>query len=722
MFFGLAAYERYLLLTLHLVIEGVAIRSKENQSKSKMKKYLVLLLLLVLLQPRIATAQQALEKLKPVASEIESRKEAKETFLEQRDLFKLNKGATSRVASVVKESSLLELQPSQLKNLLSQPATNLNLSIPTTQGSFDLELYEVNLFSEGFAITTSDGQRYSNLGGRHYRGIIRGDNSSLAAISIFNNDVMGMIVNNEGNHVLGKLVNSPADEYVIYNDKYLASDNFPKCEALKAPVDLSESKREGKAAARTLASKCVKVYWEADYPIYTDKGSNVGNVINYLTGLFNQSKIIYDNDGISIMLSEIFVWTSPSPYGSGSSSERLGNFRTYRTSYNGNLANLLSYGGGGGVAYLNTVCVQPWAYGYCGISSSYSGFPAYSWSVMVVTHEQGHILGSQHTHDCVWNGNNTAIDACASTSCTSLEGSAPAGGGTIMSYCHLTGTGINLSKGFGPQPAQRIINRVNSSACTSSECTVGDVPPVAVIDHAIYNIQSVSSGLYVDVLDGSIADQAQIIQNTVDTLTRKQWEAIDLGEGYWRFVNVNSGLSLQVPDAANGTAVNVQQSFWTSHLYQQWKLIDSGNGSYHFINKGSKLAMDVNGNSRNPGARIIQWTPVNQNNQRWIMNLVYNPADSVGGSLAATVDGEGTEALYVYPNPAKTEVKVVFYESVNRQIPFDLSSSVGLKVYNTTRNVVKGRNEFTMNIPEHLHAGIYILTVGRKRTKIIVQR
>ena len=57
----------------------------------------------------------------------------------------------------------------------------------------------------------------------------------------------------------------------------------------------------------------------------------------------------------------------------------------------------------------NNVC-------YSGLANnSVITVPTYSWNVMVITHEMGHLMGSNHTHACVWNGNNTAIDGCAAT-------------------------------------------------------------------------------------------------------------------------------------------------------------------------------------------------------------------------------------------------------------------------------------------------------------------
>ncbi|MBL0358898.1 MAG: hypothetical protein IPP72_19430 [Chitinophagaceae bacterium] len=120
---------------------------------------------------------------------------------------------------------------------------------------------------------------------------------------------------------------------------------------------------------------------------------------------------------------------------------------------------------GGGRAFLDILCSGSGSKtGVSGnLTNSFNQFPLYSWSTMVITHETGHNLGSSHTQNCGWPGG--AIDNCYPTEGGCAQGPAPVGGGTMMSYCHLTGYGINFAKGFGPLPGYLIRSRVRNSTC-----------------------------------------------------------------------------------------------------------------------------------------------------------------------------------------------------------------------------------------------------------------
>ena len=189
--------------------------------------------------------------------------------------------------------------------------------------------------------------------------------------------------------------------------------------------------------------------------------------------MHNNISTLYANDGITVALSEVFVWTTTDPF-SGSPSQILNQFRNYRTTFNGDVAQLLRNPATTSIAWVDALC-STYKYSYSGVNSFYNDVPTYSWNIEAMTHEIGHNLGSPHTHACAWNGNNTAIDGCgpaySSSTNEGCNAPLPTNGGTIMSYCHLVqSVGINFANGFGEQPGAIIRSRINASGCLGINC------------------------------------------------------------------------------------------------------------------------------------------------------------------------------------------------------------------------------------------------------------
>ncbi|MCB9169523.1 MAG: fibronectin type III domain-containing protein [Flavobacteriales bacterium] len=378
---------------------------------------------------------------------------------------------------VVERAAIMDLDTVATMGLLTSRPERIRLSVPTPDGGIDLLLQQADIFQDGFSVVVaSTGAAAAMDRGLHYRGIIAGRPNSLVAISIFRNEVMGFVSDRDGNHILGR-IKGHHGQHIYYAEQDMIDPPVMTCATPEDAGTYDPQMLELQGSNRT--ANCVGIYWEVNYDVYQDKGSLV-NTSNYVTGLFNQSATIYDNDGISVQLAQLYVWDMTSPYTATSTSALLGQFQSYRNSFTGDLGNLLGYAGGGGIAAgFSGLCASNLDNSQCysGISGSYNVVPTYSWSAMVVTHEQGHLLGSRHTHACVWNGNNTAIDGCGPAHGYGYEGSCsgapiPSSGGTIMSYCHLDAVGINFNNGFGPQPTALIINDINAASCLSA-CVVG---------------------------------------------------------------------------------------------------------------------------------------------------------------------------------------------------------------------------------------------------------
>jgi hypothetical protein len=420
------------------------------------------------------------------------------------DLFTKNTEA-ERSAKYVQSASdvtVLNLNSTELKRIVADAPNYISLSIPYQNENIEVELFQETVFTEGFVATDENGNVLNYTPGKYYRGVVDGDYTSLVAISFFEDDVIGVISNNvHGNIVVGKSVDKA--DFVTYAEKNLLGNNPFQCGVdeleynRQIAEDLSFDPSVHKAPD---TEKCVKIYYEIAYRPYQQNGSNIQNTLNWITAIQNNIGTLYSNDDINVALHSVKIWTTMDPY-NGSYIQNLEMFRNTVSGFNGDLAHLVNYPSTTSVAYLDSLC-GTYRYAYSGISMSFAQVPTYSWTIMAMTHEMGHALGSQHTHACAWNGNNTQIDGCGPISGNPdpnngncANGPLPNNGGTIMSYCHLLGSvGINFNNGFGPQPGALIRSTIESKPCLSTDCScMSTIQDVALTHLENGDVQAVIS-------------------------------------------------------------------------------------------------------------------------------------------------------------------------------------------------------------------------------------
>ena len=378
-----------------------------------------------------------------------------------------------------RQAVFLEVNKDELSFINANSPSTMVVSIPAPNGNgtWLLQLYKTEVLTGDFKIRTSGGLEFPAPKANYYQGILNNDPHSMVALSVFENEVIGMMSNHSGNYDLGKLDLKGTNSYVLYRSNELAEKIPFHCNTDEAEVPVET------AAAVANDCRSIRVYIECDFDLYTKRSSNITNVNSFVTGIYNQVSAIYTNESIQTQVSEIFVWTTTDPFISQTTSGTVLNaFRTTRTTFNGNIAHLLSTRSSnlGGVAYLDVICGTSYKHAFSNIYNSYSTFPTYSWTVNVFAHEMGHNLGSNHTQWCGWTGG--ALDNCYTTEGGCAAGPAPTNGGTIMSYCHLIGgVGVNLSNGFGTQPGNKIRTRYAAATCINSGPTISISPASATI-------------------------------------------------------------------------------------------------------------------------------------------------------------------------------------------------------------------------------------------------
>lgn len=401
------------------------------------------------------------------------------TFRHYAVLDATNATLNTQMQQAVSKATLATLKTQELAALVANKNEYIELEVPYQGNNISVQLYKVDIFAEGFHTDTDQANSIAYEPGIYYRGIVKNDPTSVAAFSFFNGEFIGMVSSPSlRNLVVGK-VNTPnnTSDYIIYSDADLKVKSGFVCHSKDQVSESTSNKNQNPATPES--TRCVTVYLEIDTDIYQENGSNITATNNWVTAVFNNVKTLYANDGITISLKSTFVWTTQDPYNGDNSSAYLDQFHNLRPVFDGDVGQLLGRDSNlGGVAVVIDGLCSENNYSYSDVYLNYETVPVYSWTINVVTHEFGHLFGSPHTHACVWNGNNTPIDNCAPYAlgenweggeCMSNPPLIP-NEGTIMSYCHLTDSGVNLALGFGPQPAARILSTVNSATCLSTDC------------------------------------------------------------------------------------------------------------------------------------------------------------------------------------------------------------------------------------------------------------
>ncbi len=377
------------------------------------------------------------------------------------------------------QSESLKINTKALQSLIANQAHSVDFILPSHQKSLNLQKY--SLLSKGFFVSDDKGNKYfpqSDILVYHSSG-----DEDLVTLVIYEGQVSIFYSDNDGNHTILKEKESTYKHLI---EEAYVDENFD-CKVIEDQVD-QKVNRSSLNKRSNSGNECVDIYLEIDYRAYQNKSSSIPNTTSWAINLMAQVAIQYNRIKIPLKISGMKIFTSVDPYVSLNDSttnnmeQTLYEFRDSMRiqGFNGRLAHLLSGRSiGGGIAYLGSLCSSFTNVAVSGnLSSGVTAYPTYSWNVNVIAHELGHNFGSSHTHDCVWNGNNTAIDGCrAPTGCPSPPQPPSNIGGTIMSYCHLTGSGINPKNGFGPQPGALIYERFSNATCElSADCS--GTPPV----------------------------------------------------------------------------------------------------------------------------------------------------------------------------------------------------------------------------------------------------
>ncbi|MCD0447229.1 RICIN domain-containing protein [Glycomyces sp. A-F 0318] len=127
-----------------------------------------------------------------------------------------------------------------------------------------------------------------------------------------------------------------------------------------------------------------------------------------------------------------------------------------------------------------------------------------------------------------------------------------------------------------------------------------------------------NSGRCVDVVGGSTADGAEIIQYDCHGGANQQWELQDAGGGYYRIVSSASGRCLDVDAASTADGARAIQWACNGGTNQQWQLRAAGNHT-ELVARHSGKCLGVVGASTANSARLQQFTCSGAASQQWTL-------------------------------------------------------------------------------------------------------
>ena len=371
----------------------------------------------------------------------------------------------------------------------TQSPTNLPQSFASVDPTGKPLIYEL-IKSPDFVVTTSDG-KVSKQNVIQYRSA-----NDLSVITKTSQGWIGYLKNETGNWNLTETGVVKDDLENLKGGGEVDEIEVPNTPNKSLPIQTDQAPPNFYDKSQTINKVC-KVYIEVCNDLHVRWGSTT---VNQVSTIFGTVRELYARDGIQVQLGEVFIWTTVDPYAAlTSSSSILPTFANNRVSNPWRFKHLLNNKNYGGIAYVSSGTVAPYAFAYSGIGgyTVSSSSTVYSWPTYVFAHEMGHNLGSRHTQWGCWTDTRTntligRLDSCYS--CEPCGSTAPNcntvtkynTNGTIMSYCHINGS-INLNRGFGLYPGATIRTALwnsdipfetGSGSCTTtysawSTCTDG---------------------------------------------------------------------------------------------------------------------------------------------------------------------------------------------------------------------------------------------------------
>src|SRR5690606_8099729 len=163
---------------------------------------------------------------------------------------------------VVENATLATLNVSQINDIVTHRYPYIEVSIPYNGQNVTVQLFKDDILAQGFHVDTPKRMNVEYQPGVYYKGIVKNNPESVAALSFFDGELTGIISNDEFSSLVIGRVQSPGNtsEFIIYSDAKMKVLNQFSCHVKEDAVTEHDHGDDQGVARAPMTVRCVTMY------------------------------------------------------------------------------------------------------------------------------------------------------------------------------------------------------------------------------------------------------------------------------------------------------------------------------------------------------------------------------------------------------------------------------------------------------------------------------